>query len=85
MAIHLPFPRPSHTRTKYIELDTHRCQACWKCVEACPRHVLGKVILLKHRHAHVDHGETCLGCKRCVRCCPNQAIHYTAAVCTPTP
>jgi NAD-dependent dihydropyrimidine dehydrogenase PreA subunit len=67
----------SHSRTKFIELNRRRCQACWKCVETCPNHVLGKTILFKHRHAHIDHAEACKGCKKCVLVCPNQAILYT--------
>jgi ferredoxin len=65
-----------HLKTKYIKLDPSKCQACWKCVEACPNHVLGKAILYKHRHAHVDHADACKGCKKCVCICPNKAILY---------
>ncbi len=67
----------SHTNTKYIELNRSRCQACWKCVEACPNDVLGKVIVFNHRHARVNHAEACKGCKKCVDSCPNGAIRYT--------
>jgi ferredoxin len=77
MPIRIPFPSPSHVRTKYIELDRSKCQACWECVETCPNHVLGKVIVFNHRHARVDHAEACKGCKKCVRSCPNDAIRYT--------
>lgn len=66
-----------HTNTKYIELDRSKCQACWKCVEACPNGVLGKLIVFIHRHARVDHAEACKGCKKCVDSCPNDAIYYT--------
>ena len=62
--------------TKYIKLDNRRCQACWKCLESFPNHVLGKAILFKHRHAHVDHAEAYKGCKKCVYSCPNNAISY---------
>jgi 2-oxoglutarate ferredoxin oxidoreductase subunit delta len=74
---HWPLPGAGHSRTKYIELDTRRCQACWQCVAACPNHVLGKVNLFKHAHARVDHADACQGCKKCVRACPQQAIRYT--------
>jgi ferredoxin len=67
----------SHLKTKYSELDSSRCQACWKCVESCPNHVLGKVVFLRHRHARIDHAEACKGCKKCVRSCPYDAIRYT--------
>jgi len=72
MRMHFPLPR--HTMTPYIRLDTSRCRACWKCVEVCPRHVLGKISVFRHQHAHVDHAAACQGCRRCVRVCPNQAI-----------
>ncbi len=65
-----------HTQTKYIELDRHKCQACWKCVEVCPNHVMGKVNVLMHRHARIDHAELCKGCKKCVQSCPNEAIRF---------
>ncbi len=78
MKFHLPLPR--HIRTRYIELNTRDCQACWKCVETCPNHVLGKAILLRHRHAHVDDAAACKGCKKCVRACPNEAIRYRDVV-----
>ena len=65
------------TNTKYIELNRRKCQACWKCVEACPNGVLGKVIVFMHRHARVEHAEACKGCKKCVDLCPNAAITYT--------
>jgi len=76
MTIRTRLPAPGHLRTKFISIDSSRCQACWKCVETCPNHVLGKVILFKHRHAHVDHADACRGCKKCVRVCPNNAISY---------
>ena len=67
----------SHTSTKFIELDRGKCQACWKCVEACPNGVLGKIIFFNHRHARVANAEACKGCKKCVDTCPNGAIRYT--------
>ncbi len=69
--------RGSHTRTAFIELDRHRCQACWECIDACPNGVLNKIDFFAHRHAHVRHAEACKGCARCVRACPSGAIHYT--------
>ena len=71
------FPFHGHTFTKFIKLDRSKCKACWKCVETCPNHVLGKAILFRHRHAHVDNAKACKGCKKCVDICPNDAILYT--------
>ncbi len=74
MSMRLHLSLPSHLRTEFIELNTSRCQACWKCVESCPRHVIGKAILFRHRHAHIDRAQACRGCKKCIRSCPQQAI-----------
>ena len=34
--------RSMHTR--YVTLDTGSCEACWRCVDACVRGVLGRII-----------------------------------------
>jgi Fe-S-cluster-containing hydrogenase component 2 len=60
--------------TDYIRLNRHLCQACWKCVEACPHGVIGKVELLFHRHARINYADDCRGCLKCVKACPNLAI-----------
>lgn len=65
---------PNHAKTEYIQVDTHLCRACWACVEACPRQVLGKIDLKFHHHVHVDHADACKGCLACVRACPQEAI-----------
>ena len=72
MAFHSPFHR--HAETLYIRLDTNRCKACWNCVQACPRDVLGKVDLPFHRHARIDQAENCKGCLLCLNACTHQAI-----------
>ena len=64
-----------HHETDYIRLDTRGCEACWKCVDVCPQHVLGKVDLPFHKHSLVNRAEKCKGCLRCVKVCPNQAIN----------
>lgn len=46
------------------------CIACWRCVEACPKNVFGKVRFLWHRHAKLVHPEACIGCGKCVGVCP---------------
>jgi len=70
----LAFPHSSHTKTAFIRVSPGLCQACRKCVEACPRDVLGMVHFFRHRHVHVDHASLCKGCRKCVRVCPSQAI-----------
>ncbi len=63
-----------YTETLYIRLDTSRCKACWDCVEACPRDVIGKIDLRFHRHARIDRADNCKGCLLCLNACSYQAI-----------
>ena len=69
------FPFGRHTSTDFIAIDTHLCQACWACVDSCPRQVINKAQLFNHKHAHIRANERCRGCLRCVRVCPNAAIY----------
>ncbi len=61
-------------RTEHVVIDTHLCEACGNCTEACRQHVLGIVSFPFHHHAKVSHAERCRGCLRCVRACPHGAI-----------
>ena len=61
-------------KTAHIQLDPHRCQACWECVNACPKQVLGKVDLPLHKHAKIVNPDECIGCKKCVKACQHGAI-----------
>ena len=63
-----------HGFTAHIYLDVHKCRACWKCVEACPRGVIGKLDLPIHKHARISSPGECKGCLKCVKACPEQAI-----------
>jgi len=45
----------SGRRTRHIQLDTSQCEACFKCVEACQKHVIGKVNFFFHKHAVFRH------------------------------
>lgn len=60
--------------TDHILINTKSCDACGKCIEACPKEVLGKVNIIFHKHAHVDEAEQCIGCLKCVKACPQNAI-----------
>lgn len=60
--------------TDHILINTKICDACGKCIEACPKGVLGKVNIIFHKHAHVDESEQCIGCLKCVKACPQKAI-----------
>lgn len=61
--------------TQFIVLDSHRCQACWQCIDLCPKEVIGKFNLLFHKHSRIAKPEACVGCKKCVKNCPKQAIY----------
>ena len=63
-----------HGFTAFIYLDSHKCRACWKCIETCPRGVIGKIDMLFHKHARVADPTRCKGCLKCVKACPQQAI-----------
>jgi NAD-dependent dihydropyrimidine dehydrogenase PreA subunit len=60
--------------TKYIRLDTRLCQACWKCIEACPNGVIGRIEFLFHKHTFIENANKCKGCQKCVKACLQQAI-----------
>ena len=61
-------------QTAFIRIDTHNCVACWRCIEACPKEVLGKIDFIGHRHVKIKNGKLCIGCMKCVRTCPHNAI-----------
>jgi NAD-dependent dihydropyrimidine dehydrogenase PreA subunit len=58
-----------HTRTPFIQLDTRKCKACWKCLEECPSRVINKVGLLWHKHALIVEPDKCTGCLKCISIC----------------
>ncbi len=60
--------------TKFISIQTDKCLACWKCVEACPSEVIGKIDIIIHKHAVVDNRDECTGCRKCVKACECNAI-----------
>ena len=66
MAPRSPRPLPG---TRFVEFDSHQCQACWSCIDACPKQVIGKVSVLWHKHAALRKGKDCIGCFKCVAVC----------------
>lgn len=61
-------------QSKFVAVNPHRCEACWQCVEACPKQVIGKINLWVHKHVYIEHPSACIGCKKCIRVCPHDAI-----------
>lgn len=61
-------------RTKYVQLDTTKCEACWKCMEVCPNNVIERVNLPWHKHALIIKSDNCTGCSKCIKACEFDAI-----------
>jgi NAD-dependent dihydropyrimidine dehydrogenase PreA subunit len=66
-----------HKRTSFIQLDTRKCKACWKCIINCTNRVIGKVDLLGHKHALIVEPEACTGCLNCISICEFSAYSIT--------
>ena len=60
--------------TKYIQLASGNCKACWKCVENCPQKVMGKIDIIVHRHSKISEPDKCIGCMKCASVCEYKAI-----------
>jgi len=68
----------SHRReTQFVRLEPRLCTACWKCLEVCPKEVLGRIDLGFHRHVRIHAAQACNGCKKCVFVCESGALTYT--------
>ena len=66
-------------QTAHIQLDPHKCQACWACLLSCRRQVLRMVDLPFHKHVKIDRPDACIGCKKCVKACQHGAISEVSA------
>lgn len=64
----------SHTLTPFVQLNTSKCKACWKCLHHCPHLVIDKVDLPWHKHALITNPDACSGCLKCVRICEHSAF-----------
>jgi NAD-dependent dihydropyrimidine dehydrogenase PreA subunit len=60
--------------TEYVALDRRTCEACWQCVETCPKGVLGTIRMGPHRHARIVAADSCTGCLACVGVCQTGAL-----------
>ena len=61
-------------RTEYVWTNHQKCTACWKCVDSCPKQVIGKVSFLWHKHIVIKNAENCTGCKKCIKTCPHDVF-----------
>ena len=67
-------------------VDPDLCRACKRCVNVCPKKIIGLVpktqmtsaVLCKNHDkgalTRKECGAGCIGCTKCVRACPNEAI-----------
>ncbi|MFV0310335.1 MAG: DUF362 domain-containing protein [Dysgonomonas sp.] len=60
--------------SKYIELNTSRCIACWKCVDVCATQTIRKAIILWHKHIILRNPDNCSGCGKCIKTCQHGVI-----------
>jgi 2-oxoglutarate ferredoxin oxidoreductase subunit delta len=63
----------NHTRTPFVQLDTQKCEACWRCIESCATQIISKVDLPWHKHALIVKPTECTGCLNCVNICKHGA------------
>lgn len=66
--------REAVMQTKYVMVNTRRCEHCWKCIDKCPSSVFGKINLPFHRHVNVIAAQKCTGCLKCVKTCGHGAL-----------
>jgi uncharacterized Fe-S center protein len=57
------------SKTPFIQLNTRKCKACWKCIEDCPKQVINKIDLPWHKHAVIAEPGNCRGCMNCINVC----------------
>jgi len=55
--------------TGHLWVNKQKCKACWECIDACPKQVIGKVNFLWHKHIVLKKSENCSGCKKCLKVC----------------
>jgi ferredoxin len=63
-----------NSATRFVELNTRNCQACWQCIEKCHKGVIGKIDVFGHRHARILRPDQCAGCLKCVGVCEHGAF-----------
>lgn len=56
---------------RYVWINPRKCEGCWKCIDTCKKHVIGKVGFLWHKHIVIQDPEACTGCQKCINACPH--------------
>ena len=72
--------KKNEVHTGYVWANTHNCKACWECVNACPKQVIGKVSFLWHKHIVFKNSENCTGCKKCIKICPYEVFSEESGI-----
>lgn len=67
----------SRSSIAHIKINPRTCVACWKCVDACPKQVIGKVEFLWHKHIVLKNPKDCSGCAKCIKTCPHGVFSQT--------
>jgi ferredoxin len=70
----------SRSQTNYIQLDSRKCQACWKCITACRKDVIDKIDFWFHKHSRIKNSNNCVGCGNCVKICEYGAIKFIKSI-----
>ena len=60
--------------TEYIKFNERGCEACWKCIGACPKGVIDQIGFWFHKHARLANPDACIGCLKCVKACEYGAM-----------
>ena len=71
--------------TKYVAMNPRQCVGCLKCVDKCPKHVIGKVCFLWHKHVVFKDADACIGCNKCVKTCPHGVFSQQSSKIWETP
>lgn len=58
------------TSTEHVLAFPRWCKGCWRCIDACPKRVIGKAGILWRKHVVFVNPQNCCGCGKCVRICP---------------
>jgi len=73
------FQKENNLETPFVQLNSYKCTACWKCINICPNNVIDKSFLfiantLINEQVIISNASECTGCFKCLHACTNDAI-----------